>query len=104
MYQDWEPVVFTKPKPKKQTSHIPKGPPKEYTIINKALPLALQQARMGKNLKQVDLAKMLNIDSKVLNSWEQGKSLPDNNVIANMSKHLGIKLPRNERIEKSEEL
>lgn len=103
MYQDWETVVFNKQKPKKQTSHLPKGPPKEYIITNKDLPLALQQARLSKKLKQVELAKALNIDSKVLNSWEQGKNIPDNSQIATLSKFLGIKLPRNVRTEKLEE-
>lgn len=103
-HQDWKVVTFDKKKQetKKQiSSQLPSK--KEYTLVNKELPLALQQARNAKSLTQKALSNKLNLDSTDLNAWESGKRLPNNDVIARLSKELGVKLPRNTKVLKESE-
>jgi len=104
-HQDWKVVTFdTKPKQdnKKQiSSHLPSK--KEYIFVNKDLSLALQQARNSRNLTQKVLSSKLNLDATDLNAWERGSRLPHNDIIARLSKELGVKLPRNTKVLKESE-
>lgn len=103
-HQDWKVVKFDtkKSSDKKQiSSQLPSK--KEYTVVNKDLPLALQQARNAKSLTQKILSNRLNIDTTDLNAWERGTRLPSNDIIARLSKELGVKLPRNTRVLKESE-
>lgn len=98
-HQDWKVVIFdTKKSPDKKqiSSQIPSK--KEYTMVNKDFPLALQQARNAKGLTQKVLSNRLNIDSLDLNAWERGTRLPSNDTIARLSKELSVKLPRNTKV------
>ena len=102
--QDWKVVTFdAKPKQdKKQVSfHLPSK--KEYTLTNKDLPLALRQARNLQGLTQKILSTRLNLDISDLNAWERGSRIPSNDVIARLSKELGVKLPRNVKVLKESE-
>ena len=103
-HQDWKVVTFDNKKStdKKQiSSQLPSK--KEYTMVNKDLPLALQQARNAKSLTQKVLSNRLNIDTTDLNAWERGSQIPNNDIIARLSKELGVKLPRNTKILKESE-
>lgn len=103
-HQDWKVVTFDTKKSsnKKQiSSQLPSR--KEYTMVNKDLPLALQQARNAKSLTQKVLSNRLNIDTSDLNTWERGTRLPSNDIIARLSKELGVKLPRNTKVLKESE-
>lgn len=103
-HQDWKVITFdTKKSPdKKQTSsQLPTK--KEYTTVNKDLPLALQQIRNSKGLTQKILSNRMNIDKTDLNAWERGTRLPDNDTIARLSKELGVKLPKNTKVLKESE-
>lgn len=100
-HQDWKIVTFNKPQSKVSTSskiasQLPSK--KEFILSNKELPLALQQARTIKGLKQTNLALKLNLSSQDINAWERGVKLPSNDIIAKLSRELGIKLPRNIKI------
>lgn len=55
---------------------------------------AIQQARMAKGSTQDGLAKLLNIDKKIIAEYENGKAIPNGQVIAKIEKALGTKLPR----------
>ena len=103
-HQDWKVVTFnTKKSPDKKqiSSQLPSK--QEYTMINKDFPLALQKARNAKNLTQKGLSNKLNINVTNLNAWERGTILPSNDIIARLSKELGIKLPRNTKVLKESE-
>ena len=103
-HQDWKVVTFNvkNSSDKKQISwRLP--PKKEYIVINKDLPLALQQARNAKGLTQRVLSNRMNIDTIDLNTWERGTRIPSNDIIARLSKELSVKLPRNTKILKESE-
>lgn len=104
-HQDWKIVTFdvkTKPDNKKQiSSQLPSK--KEYTFVNKELPLALQQARNSRNLTQKILSNKLNLVVTDLNAWERGLKIPSNDIIVRLSKELGVKLPRNTKLLKEPE-
>ena len=103
-HQDWKVVTFdTKKSPDKKQISSQLLSKKEYTMINKDLPLALQQARNAKGLTQKTLSNRLNIDATDLNAWERGTRLPSNDIIARLSKELGVKLPRNKKVLKESE-
>ena len=103
-HQDWKVVTFDHKKStdKKQISSQISSK-KEYTMVNKDLPLALQQTRNTKGLTQKVLSNRLNIDASDLNAWERGSRIPNNDVIARLSKELGVKLPRNTKVLKESE-
>ena len=103
-HQDWNVVTFdVKPKQEKKqiSSQLPSR--KEYVMVNKNLPLALQQARNSKGLTQKTLSNRMNIDTTDLNSWERGTRIPNNEIIARLSKELSVKLPRNTKVLKESE-
>lgn len=98
-HQDWNTVTFQTPKKLPVSSG--KGnmsSNKEYSLVNKDLPLQLQQARQAKNLTQKQLATRCNIDVHDIAAWEKGNRLPTNDIIAKLSKELSIRLPRNSKI------
>lgn len=98
-HQDWKVVTFdVKPKNDKRQISSQLLSKKEYTIVNKDLPLALQQARNSKGLTQQNLSNRMNIDKIDLNAWERGSRVPSNDIIAHLSKELGVKLPRNTKV------
>ena len=55
---------------------------------------ALQRARVDKGWKQEDLAHRLNVHKTVVNQYESGKAIPSSQLIAQMNRLLGVKLPR----------
>lgn len=56
--------------------------------------MALQRARVAKGWKQEDLAHRLNVHKTVVNQYESGKAMPSSQLIAQMNRILGTKLPR----------
>jgi len=55
---------------------------------------SIQQARLAKKMTQDQLAKQLNIDKKIITEYENGKAIPNGQVIAKIERALGAKLPR----------
>ena len=107
MDQDWTPVVLRKdkPKPKPPTFVQPAGVPKigvdadgnETIKVKKVSHTTAQfiiQSRTQKNLKQTDLAKMCNLDSKIIGDIERGGCIYNFQHINKISKALGVKIPR----------
>lgn len=50
----------------------------------------ISELRKEKDLKQSDLAKMLNVTDKAVSRWETGKGLPDISLLIPLSEVLGI--------------
>jgi ribosome-binding protein aMBF1 (putative translation factor) len=97
--QDWEPVIFNKPKqivPNIKTSqHISKKQLHAPSNLCKEL----QKARTNKQLTQKQLALQLQITVNIYSSWEAGTAIPNNLQISKIEKLLQIKLPRCKLIE-----
>ncbi|XP_030491643.2 multiprotein-bridging factor 1c [Cannabis sativa] len=67
----------------------------EPAALNRVAPevrLAIQKARMAKNLSQGDLAKQINERPQVVQEYENGKAVPNQAVLAKMERVLGVKL------------
>jgi putative transcription factor len=124
-HQDWEPVVWTKKKTKKdfvkegKTSIVRKhdaGLNKKTKIVFKKsmedgeydvpetvsldLKLQIQQARMAKKLSQKMLAQMISEHAGTIQSYENGTAIPNPAVLSKISKALGIhfaKKPKGKR-------
>jgi len=53
---------------------------------------AIQQGRTAKGLTQKELATRLNITATQLAEYEQGKAIPNNQVLGKLERTLGVKL------------
>ncbi len=52
----------------------------------------IMQARLAKGLKQVDLAKQLNVLPDIIRDYENGTAIRNGNLLNKMGKILGVKL------------
>jgi putative transcription factor len=102
-HQDWEQVVLKKPAhlvpgAKKGGCGGPKPPQEgdEFKLpkIGNNLKVAMMQARVAKKMSQKDFAQKLGVPTDIVNKYETGKIVPNNNFIAKMERVLGAKLPR----------
>lgn len=50
----------------------------------------LKMLRVGKGLKQTDLALELNVNRKTISAWEKGKSLPAVDMIDAICEFFGV--------------
>jgi len=66
----------------------------KHAQVSKELKLAIMQARNAKGLTQKQLAAMLQTQPQVINEYESGKAIPNNQIIAKIERALGAKLPR----------
>ena len=71
-----------------------RAPYRTDATVSKDLRLAITQARNAKGLTQKQLATQLNMQPQVINEYESGKAIPNNQIIAKIEKALGAKLPR----------
>lgn len=122
-HQDLKPVVFTNKKAriqnngtKNQNRIVPKHPTSvnatssyigvsnvrklddstsstKHKMVSQSFSRALQQARCGKQMTQLDLANALNQPHSVIKNYESGKAMPNGNFINKMNQVLGVKLP-----------
>ena len=103
-HQDWNPVVIHGAK---QNVSRPVHPHREVTKEQKldqtelgthekvslSLAKTIQQARIGKGFKtQKDLAVAIGVPANVINSYESGKAIPDNQILQKLRRVLGVKL------------
>ena len=99
--QEWEPVIWTKSKSEKPNrptqSRLSKKmskldsdeplPPEKSTL---ELRLKIIQARNIKKLSQKQLAEKLNVQTNLINNYENGKEKPTHKHMQKLSKILGI--------------
>ena len=96
--QDWNPIIL-----KKTTHKINNSQNKKNTnnddidyekkpTVSLSNSLLIQKSRTEKQMSQKDLAKKLNIDSKIIQLYESGKIIPDNRLMIKLEKILHITL------------
>eukprot|EP00824_Muranothrix_gubernata_P012601 TRINITY_DN26697_c0_g1_i1.p2 TRINITY_DN26697_c0_g1~~TRINITY_DN26697_c0_g1_i1.p2 ORF type:complete len:124 (-),score=27.55 TRINITY_DN26697_c0_g1_i1:20-391(-) len=66
----------------------------KHDTVPRELRLAIQRARMDKKWSQAELARAINERQQVVNDYESGKAIPNNQVISKMERVLGARLPR----------
>ena len=66
----------------------------KHKTVNKSLSKAIQQARMAKKMTQKDLATAINEKPQVIAEYENGKAIPNGQIIVKIERKLGCKLPR----------
>lgn len=101
-HQDWSPVVIhgkrTQPvsRPHREVTKEQKldreelGTHKKVTI---SMAKAIQNGRIAKGFKtQKDLAVAIGVPTNVVNSYESGKAIPDNQILQKLRRVLGVKL------------
>ena len=62
----------------------------EVKKISLSLSLQIQQARLQNRITQKDLANKINVSYKIINDYESGKAIPDNNIKMKIQKALGV--------------
>jgi ribosome-binding protein aMBF1 (putative translation factor) len=102
MNQDWTPITWNKPsvlarslgKPflRKKLTPQDSDDPTPPVPISRNLRVLIQNARTAKGFTQKQLATKLNLPASILNGYEAGTAVPDNNVIQRISKVLGVNL------------
>ena len=106
--QDWKPVVISKPKKSvpKYTNNVTNKPLTEHEIrqrkieneeieikkVSLSVSKLIQKARLLKKMSQSDLAKTINAKPQVIIEYENGKAIPNNQILCKLEKVLGIKL------------
>jgi putative transcription factor len=63
-----------------------------HAKVSTELKKAITQARMAKKMTQSQLAKAINELPKVVQSYENGKAIPSNQVLSKIERALGVKL------------
>ncbi|CAI9773523.1 unnamed protein product [Fraxinus pennsylvanica] len=53
---------------------------------------AIMQARLDKKLTQAQLAQMINEKPQIIQEYESGKAIPNQQIISKLEKALGVKL------------
>ena len=105
-HQDWNPVIIHG-KGTLGTKQVVSRPHREVTKEQKldqtelgthekvslSLAKTIQQARIGKGFKtQKDLAVAIGVPANIINSYESGKAIPDNQILQKLRRVLGVKL------------
>jgi len=92
-HQDFEPVVFKKPKPKSQPKQMytPKIDKEIDTLPKVSLQVSknMQKARLRLKLSQKELAKKINVTSKLIQQYENGKAIPQPHILQKLRRILG---------------
>jgi len=66
----------------------------KHNKVDKNLSKAIQQARMAKKMTQKQLATKINEKTQVVGEYENGKAIPNGQIIVKIERALGCKLPR----------
>ncbi len=109
MDQDWRQVIFKKPQANMKKSNPYKKnftdeqvrlnkieheefiPPK----ISKQLSKQIQQARNAKKMSRAQLAQQINMKQSVIDEYENGKAIPNQQVLNRIERALNVKLRGN---------
>merc|ERR1719240_1790096 len=62
--------------------------------VSHDIKIAIQKARQTKGWNQKQLANECGIKPDIIRDYENGKAVPDNNIIAKIERVTGVKLPR----------
>ena len=62
----------------------------KHDKVDKSLSKAIQQARMAKKMTQKDLATAINEKPQVIGEYENGKAIPNGQIIAKIERKLGV--------------
>ncbi|KAE8691851.1 Multiprotein-bridging factor 1a [Hibiscus syriacus] len=104
--QDWEPIVIRKKAPSaalKKDEKVVNAARcagaenesiKKYELVPTELKKAIMQARMDKKLTQAQLAQMINEKPQIIQEYESGKAIPNQQIICKLERALGAKLRR----------
>ena len=100
-YQDWTPVVLRKkvtpekviqPEVSKEVK-IEREEIGTHEKVSVSLAKTIQQARIARGYKtQKELANAVGVKVDIINGYESGKMIPDNNVMQKLRRVLGVKL------------
>ncbi|QDZ21257.1 multiprotein-bridging factor [Chloropicon primus] len=60
--------------------------------VSTDLKKAIQQARMAKKMTQAQLATAINEQPKIVQEYENGKAIPNNQILGKIERALGVKL------------
>ena len=60
--------------------------------VGLSLGMLIQQASMAKSLTQKQLATLINEKPNVIAEYEQGKAIPNNQILGKLERKLGVKL------------
>lgn len=60
--------------------------------VGLSLGKTIQQARMAKSITQKQLATLINEKSNIVAEYEQGKAIPNNQILGKLERKLGVKL------------
>ena len=94
-WQDWETVVIKQPPPPPPPKPTK---PKELDEIGRVqhttleLRKQIQNARMAKKMSQGELANQINEKPNVIQAYENGKAIPDTQILQKLRRVLGVKL------------
>lgn len=105
-HQDWEPVVFRKPKrvvqvvnrdplaEQRNAMRKIENEEKKFAKLDMAMRQALTQARVAHKLSQTDLAKRINMRPQIIQELESGKTIPDSekSVLNKLQRVLNVSL------------
>lgn len=103
-HQDWNPIVFNNPRQSKVKFSGPSIPEEvirmkkleEETYVIPKVSVALQQqireARAAKGWTQKELAAKINVKQNIINGYESGNVIPDNQTVQKLSRALGVPL------------
>lgn len=69
------------------------GADRKHKKVSKSFSIALQKARGGRKMSQLDLAKATNQPISVIKDYESGKAIPKGQVINKLNCALGVNLP-----------
>ena len=105
-HQDWKPVVFKKKIVKKEAvvksnktseesqrqKKIEEGEHFRHKHVELNVRQAIMKGRNARGLKQKQLASMLSVRPDVIINYENGKAIPNSQMLQKMERQLGIKL------------
>lgn len=63
-----------------------------HATVSLSLSMSIQKARIAKKWSQAQLAQAINEKPAVINQYESGKALPNNQIISKIERALGTKL------------
>lgn len=124
--QDWTPVVLSGKKPmtkqngtstkynieERKSDEAKSAAAKMYALEHseditiQTIPLSISQeiskARVAKGLTQKELAQKLNVQPTMITNYENGKAIPDNQMLQKIARELGTKFSKIPKVAKKD--